>query len=297
MITTLLIGAGFGVGLWLLWLGVFPPRPGLRDQLDRLNTTPVSPPILTSGSEGWELRASRPFIPLLVALGLPSRRLRDDLTVCDRGIEQHLARKATLAVGGLALPIILDIALKLAGVELGWQVPAVAGLVLAVVGFVFPDYEVSQEARRRRSTFRRALGAYLNLIRVLLAGGAGVDGALSDAAGIGDGWAFQQLRQALLTARLTRTTPWNTLGRLGAELGVHQLTELAASVSLAGTEGARVRAGLAAKAAALRTRELTDAEGDAQAATERMSLPVVLLFGGFLVFIGYPALAQVLSGL
>ena len=78
---------------------------------------------------------------------------------------------------------------------------------------------------------------------------------------------------------------------------MHQLSELAASVSLAGTEGARVRASLAAKAAALRTRELTDAEGDAQAATERMSLPVVMLFIGFLVFIGYPALASVLAGL
>ena len=100
-----------------------------------------------------------------------------------------------------------------------------------------------------------------------------------------------------MTAKLTRTTPWSTLGQLGAELDVHQLSELAASVSLASTEGARVRASLAAKAAALRTRELTDAEGDAQAATERMSLPVVLLFGGFLIFIGFPALASVLGGL
>jgi hypothetical protein len=100
-----------------------------------------------------------------------------------------------------------------------------------------------------------------------------------------------------VTAKLTRTTPWSTLGQLGTELGVHQLSELAASVSLAGTEGARVRASLAAKAAALRTRELTDAEGDAQAATERMSLPVVVLFGGFLIFIGFPALASVLGGL
>jgi hypothetical protein len=132
---------------------------------------------------------------------------------------------------------------------------------------------------------------------VLLAGGAGVDGALFDAVSIGRGWAFQQLRRALVTARLTRTTPWSTLGQLGTELDVHQLSELAASVSLAGTEGAKVRASLAAKAAALRARELTDAEGDAQGATERMSLPVVVLFCGFLVFIGFPALSQVLGGL
>jgi hypothetical protein len=75
------------------------------------------------------------------------------------------------------------------------------------------------------------------------------------------------------------------------------LSELAASVSLAGTEGAKVRASLAAKAAALRTHQITDAEADAQAATERMSLPVMALFLGFLVFIGFPALTQVLNGL
>jgi uncharacterized membrane protein len=72
---------------------------------------------------------------------------------------------------------------------------------------------------------------------------------------------------------------------------------LAASVSLAGSEGAKIRASLAAKAHALRARQLADAEAHAQSATERMSLPVVLLFGAFLLFLGYPATVNVLGGL
>jgi Flp pilus assembly protein TadB len=228
---------------------------------------------------------------------LPYRRWRNDLAVIAKSVDQHLAEKATLALTGLLLPVVVELLLTLTDVGGSWEVPALAGVLLAVGGFVLPDITVRREAERRRATFRHALSAYLNLIRVLLAGGAGVDGALFDAVGIGRGWAFQQLRRALVTARVTRTTPWSTLGQLGAELDVPQLSELAASVSLAGTEGARVRASLAAKAAALRTRELTDAEGDAQAATERMSLPVVLLFAGFLLFIGFPAFAQVLGGL
>jgi hypothetical protein len=72
---------------------------------------------------------------------------------------------------------------------------------------------------------------------------------------------------------------------------------LAASVSLAGTEGAKVRASLAAKAGSLRTHELAEAETEDQAATERMSLPVVLLLAGFLLFIGFPAVERVLTGL
>ena len=35
-------------------------------------------------------------------------------------------------------------------------------------------------------------------------------------------------------------------------------------------------------------------EGDASAATERMSLPIILLFGGFMIFLGFPAVAAVL---
>lgn len=297
MISALLWGAGLGVGLWALAVYIVPPRPPLRTLVDRLHATPAPPPILAADSDGWALRVGKPFIKPLAALGLPNRKLRNDLAVTGKNIEHHLAEKATLALTGLLLPILMELLLVVADVSLGWEVPAIASLIFALGGFLLPDISVRQEAERRRSTFRHALAAYLNLIRVLLAGGAGVDGALSDAVGIGKGWAFQQLRRALVTAKLTRTTPWATLGQLGTELDVHQLSELAASVSLAGTEGARVRASLAAKAAALRTRELTDAEGDAQAATERMSLPVVMLFGGFLVFIGFPALAQVLGGL
>ena len=76
-----------------------------------------------------------------------------------------------------------------------------------------------------------------------------------------------------------------------------ELCELAASVGLAGTEGARVRESLVAKASSLRAHELSEAESAAQSASERMSLPVVLLFVGFLVFLGYPAVDRILTGI
>ena len=54
---------------------------------------------------------------------------------------------------------------------------------------------------------------------------------------------------------------------------------------------------IAAKARDLAPRGLADAESAAQAASERMSLPIVLLMFGFVVFLGYPAVMQVLNGL
>lgn len=75
------------------------------------------------------------------------------------------------------------------------------------------------------------------------------------------------------------------------------MSELAAAAALAGSEGARVKNSLATKAATLRGHLLAESESDAASATERMSLPVVTLFGGFLLFLGYPAVTHALSGL
>ncbi|MEV6236754.1 type II secretion system F family protein [Lentzea sp. NPDC051838] len=290
-------GVGLGFGLWMLATYAFPPRPSLSALVDQLQAEPAPAPILTTSSEGWALGVGKPFVNALSSLGLPGKGLRADLAVVGKNVDDHLAEKAVLALTGMLLPSLVHLVLAVADVGLGWPIPLVAGVLLAAGGFFLPDVHVRREAEQRRSTFRHALSAYLNLLRVLLAGGAGVDGALNVAVGVGKGWAFDQLRHALRTAKLTRTTPWSAFRRLGAELGVQPLTELAASVSLAGTEGARVRASLAAKAAALRTRELAFVEGEAQAATERMSVPVVVLCAGFLIFIGFPAVANVLGGL
>ena len=297
MISALLLGAGFGAGLWALAVWLVPPRPALGTVLARTNATPPPPSILVTEQAGWSVTLGRPFVAPLQALGLPGGRLAGDLRVIGRPASTHLAHKATLAMAGVLAPVLLQLLLAVAGLSPGLAFPVIAGLGLAAAGFVLPDAQARLKAARLRTGFRHALSAYLDLVWITLAGGAGVDSALGDSVKIGRGWAFAQIRHALSTARLTRTAPWTTLRQLGEELDVTELSELAASVSLAGTEGAKVRTSLAAKAAALRTHQITDVEGEAQAATERMSLPVMVLFLGFLAFIAYPALIQVLNGL
>ncbi len=197
----------------------------------------------------------------------------------------------------LLLPAAATTAFAVAGIRLSFAVPVVASLALGTFGFAAPELSVRSEAAKYRAACRHALGCFLDLIVVSLAGGAGVDQSLDDAASVGNGRAYTELRYALAEARLARVPPWDTLAALGRRVGVSELDELAASVSLAGTEGARVRASMRSRAAALRSRQLTDAEADTAAATERMSLPIVVLFAGFLVFIGFPALAAVFGGL
>lgn len=295
MVITALSGIGTGLGLWTAAAALFPPRPSLAAVLARTPGEPAGP--TPTEHRGWLTRLGRPFTSPLQALGLPRRRLAGDLLTIGRGTQQHLAAKAIFAILGLLAPPILGLLAAVAGAPAGLPVPLIGGVIGAAVGFVAPDLHVRRTATRLRRDFRHGLSAYLDLVWITLAGGAGIDSALADAAAIGHGWTFDRIAQALTTARLTRTTPWTTLRSLGEELDITELTELAASASLAGTEGAKVRASLAAKAAALRTHQITDAEAAAHAATERMSLPVVVMILGFLIMIGYPALTQALTGL
>lgn len=295
----LLLGAATGAGLWMVIVALLPPRPTLAQSLAAALAPPEpATPILSSDQEaGWSARWGRPLAGPLATLGLPRARVRADLAVLGRPAHQHLAEQATAALVALVTPPLLAGVTMLAGVHVPLQVPAWAALGCAVVAFCVPDLNVRAQAAQRRADFRHALSAFLDLVVISLAAGAGVDGALDDACGVGRGWAFDQLRRALAAARWARVPPWQTLARLGDELGVTELSELAASVSLAGSEGARVRSSLAAKAAALRAHQLNDAETAAASATERMSLPVVALFGAFLLFITFPALNHVLSTL
>lgn len=298
MIGALVLGAGVGVGLLAIASGLRPARPSLADALAALRRPPAPAPLVpAAGADSVLVRLGRPLAGPLARYRLPGARVRADIGALGRDPQAHLAEKAALAVIGLVLGPATAGLLALDGAHLSWPIPAWAGIALGAGGFLAPDLAARSQARLRRRDFRHALSAYLDLVVIALAAGGGLDSALRDAASVAAGESFAALRRALEEARLARVAPWGPLGRLGEQLGVGELTELAASVSLAGTEGAKVRESLAAKAASLRAHTLADAESESQAATEAMSLPVVLLFAGFLLFLGFPALAHVLGAL
>ena len=234
----------------------------------------------------------------LIRLGLPTARTRADLELLDRPVAVHLAEQTTaVVVGAVIVPAVAGL-LALAGVATaGWAPPVWGCLVLGAAGFAVPTFGVRANASARRQEFVRALGSFLDLVVIGLAGGAGVEAALTQASEVGRGWAFDRLRHALHVAPITRTTPWVVLADLAVTLKVPVLREVAAAVGLAGIEGAKVRTSLAAKASGLRLRELTSAEAAASSATEQMALPVIVMFAGFLLFIGFPAVSHVLGAL
>ncbi|MGA1182887.1 MAG: type II secretion system F family protein [Ilumatobacteraceae bacterium] len=160
-------------------------------------------------------------------------------------------------------------------------------------GCAVPVAMLRASARARRRSFVHAFSAYLDLVNVLLAGGAGIETALIAAADAGDGWAFGTLRTSLARARLLRRSPWSELRALGSRWSIAEVVEVAGSMNLSGEHGARIRTSLAARADSMRSRQVAEIEALAQSATERMGVPVMMLFVGFMVLLGYPALQTV----
>lgn len=182
----------------------------------------------------------------------------------------------------------------------GHPVPLGAAVVVAVVavplGAVLTVSALLRQAAARRRHFRVVVGSFVDLVVLSLAGGVGIDGALFAASQVTPDWAARRMARALLTARDGGVAPWAALAEVGRSLGVPELVELANTVQLAGTEGARIRQSLTARGASLRRHEQADAESAANAMTERLFLPGALLLLGFLVFIGFPAVHRILGG-
>ncbi|MFC4060930.1 type II secretion system F family protein [Planomonospora corallina] len=300
MTLALLLGAGAGLGLVSVLFGFWPARPTLAAELHRLRHG--SPARHGAGAAAdWRGRLGRPLAGPLAAWGLPGTATRRDLAVCGRTTESLFGEKAAAALAAALLAPTVHFAAHLAaapaGVPLPWQLTAGLALPLAAAGFLLPEPVLRSRAARRRAELRHALSAFLDLTVIALADGRDLDGALADASRIGSGWAFTRLHGAVRAAQAAGRPPWLALGRMGEEYGVRELTELAVAGGLAGADGARLRASLAARAAALRAREFTEAEDAARTAAERMGLPVAGLLLAFLVFIGYPAVVSVLAGL
>ena len=299
MTPALLLGAGFGFGVILVLSGLVPARPPLGLALERLHRPAMRVPQGVSG--GAQATVVQRLLGRSWVTTRAGRRIlrgfAADLRIVGMSGEEHLAhRLAVAAVAVLCAPACLTLT-TIAGVGLPIPLTLWAALALAPVGFFLPAVELRARAARQRRSFRHALSSFLDVVSIALAGGKGVEGALNDAAGTGDGFAFREIRAALADARLQGEPPWAGLARLGSALGVPELGELAASAALAGAEGARVKASVAAKAKGLRARVLADVETAAQSASERMSLPIVLLLVGFVLFLGFPAVTQVLQGL
>ena len=281
----MLLGAGFGLGTVLFWYGLRPPRPALATLLERLRHPPAPTP--TGQQRRYRLLATP-----LARLGLPTRRTRQDLALLDRDADTFLAEQAVAAgAGALALPILAGLA------GAGGLIPLWVGLAGGLAGYRWALARLQGSADRVRAELVHTLAVVQDLTAVGMAGGAGIEQALDQATGICRGWGAQRLRRTLQVARLTREPVWQALHRLGSDTGAGELIDLANAIQLAGSEGTRVRTTLATHSGTARAKATAAMEAAARSAGVRMSLPVLLLALAYGVWLLYPALTLMRSGL
>ncbi|GAA1001529.1 type II secretion system F family protein [Acrocarpospora macrocephala] len=329
MTETVLAGAVLGLGIFLLFRALFPPRPGLVTRLaaldqarageDVVRTPLVAPDEQVSAfRRALGLRLARFYL----ARGWEARSVRADLTLLGKSFEGFLATKVLLAVSGLfAFPLLVGW-LALMGWGVSLHVPFWSALLVSAVFFLLPDAQIRRDAAVRRRDFRHAVGAFLDLVAMNLAGGRGVpeallmavsvgspasggsgssgsagpagsNGSMADAAG--SNWAMERIREALSNARIVGITPWQALGQLGDEINVDELRDLSAALGLVADDGAKVRTSLTARSATLRRRELAEIEGKAGERSQSMLVAQLLLCAGFVIFLSFPAAMKMLG--
>jgi tight adherence protein C len=301
LLGSVLAGVLFGCGVLTLYLALRPARPSLAVALARLDAPhdpanqSISAAIRAEGLPDWRRRLGGRVEAALNSRGITLGRVRSDLAVLGRSMEGFLATTAVLAALGLVLGPVLVASALTVGIGVSPVLPLGLSLVFAIGFGLLPVFSLRQEAGARRRDFRHAVGSYLDLVSMNLAGGRGVPESLTAAAQIGGGWPFARIRDTLAFARLQGLTPWAALGRLGEELQIGELRDLSAALTLVADDGAKVRQSLAARAATLRRRELAEIEGKAAERSQSMLVAQLVVCLGFLVFLAYPAVYSIFA--
>lgn len=286
-----LAGALVGLGVFMLLRELFPAPPALSAALERFDPQSRRR-ATTEPATGVPSRIGAWLAARIAGSSLDVRIPRRDLALLGRTVEGYLTQKLTTGLLGLAAPTLLWTVLV---PGTAWVLSTGFTLGFAAFLFVAPDIAIRSQAREAREQFRVALVAYLDLVKIARAGGAGPGEALEAPARACHGWAFSRLAAALDPATRGTRDPWDELTRLADEIGVRELADTAAIGRRAGTQGARILDSLTAKAASLRSQQLARTLARAKSRTETMTLPVALSVIGYLILLGYPAYARIIG--
>ncbi|MFJ5926586.1 type II secretion system F family protein [Kitasatospora sp. NPDC092948] len=299
----LALGAGFGLGLFALVRALFPSRPSPAAVVLRVDARarlPIGGQPLPAARPERGARAARlreviglQASQLCVRQGWEFPALRGDLAILDRSFEAFMATKVLVGLLGLLFGPAVFVGLWAAGFASSLTLPVWLALLFGILFFFLPDIEVRGDAKKARAEFVHVLGSFTTLVASSLAGGRGLPEALKTATEITDTAPMLRLRRELQGARAANLTHWQALDRLGKEIAVPELRDLAIRISLAADDGARIRSSLMATSKTLAERELSETEGKAGAQSQTMLIAQLSLVAGFMIFLVYPGLMRV----
>ncbi|MEV6796414.1 hypothetical protein AB0M87_31485 [Streptomyces sp. NPDC051320] len=285
----LLCGAVIGGGLFLVVRELLPSRPDMEAVLDRLEhaqrTTGASQPGDGPATVSvWE-RAGE---SILKSAGHRLTVPRADLDLLDKSVARHVGTKVLGSLLALVMPQLCVLLLMLGGTTLPFVLPLLASVLFAAYIWFSADVDVRSTAKAARREVRYAVASFLERAQLERGANVGPEAAVQRTAEVGDHWILTRIRAALKRAELAGLPQWEALRQLGEQLDIPELIGPAESFSLAGA-GASIQKTLETQAVILRQRLLTDKQGAANAASERLVVPGTLLFAVTLALFAYPA--------
>ncbi|MEV0704867.1 pilus assembly protein TadB [Saccharopolyspora sp. NPDC050389] len=224
-------------------------------------------------------------------LALPVR----DLNLLDTTPAAYMATRLRWTACSIAAATLFTAAPAAVGMALPLGMSVVIVLAAGVVGAMVPAWRLREQAKAAREDCRRVLAVYLDLVAHERAAGHAPAQALREAAGVGGHWLFLRLHRTLVHAEHSGHSPWDALRDLGDRIGLRDLVAVA-DLAATAAEGAAIYTSVTAHAARLRSAAVSTDKADANARTERLTLPVTALMLGFLILVLYPTIGRLIAG-
>ena len=200
----------------------------------------------------------------------PSARIRAQLELRNLSTTRFYGERVAAALTLAAVPAILGPTL---GAVLGIHpyLPVAAVLLLALIGWMYPAWNLTARTATGRADLNEALLVYIDLVVLERLSNASATEALRNAAQLSDGPLFTLIRTALERARLEQEQPWTELRRLADRIGLPQLGDVA-DVARLQDEGAALSDALRARVRELRNAWLVDQQTAAARLTSQMTI-------------------------
>ena len=213
------------------------------------------------------------------------------LRLIGRPVVVHVGLLMLATLAGLVLPSLILGALQVAGVvSIGVWIPAAFTIAVAALVPLLVHSDAMSRSADVAVDLRHQLGAYLDMVTMLLAGNTGYEGALEQAARAGDGVLFRELRRRMREVATTGQSLVRALELVADDYGIVELEQVAATATLSANEGAPVARSLSAKCATLRSTLAAEQEAAARVRNDKITPPLVGMALLFMALIIYPAL-------
>ena len=278
-VAALLAGAAFGAALLVAVSAFRTPLPHLAHTLTALRgDTPTTAGAVELGADlpsgnglvdrwgRWVLRAGRIN---------PSARQAAQLRLRGISLSRFYGERLTSALLCAGIVGMLAVSASAFGVTLSLSLPAGAVLFAAVFGWFLPALRISASAKTVADDASEALLVYIDLVILERMANQHAKDALTRAAKVSNNPLFLQIQAALARAELEREPPWTEMRRLGEQLDMPQLADIA-DIARMQEEGGSLAAAFRARVAELRNAHVVQRQKEADRITQRMEIPKVL---------------------